>query len=466
MATYIIVDKDKSPLEPSEVHAGDTIEVAEGDVFVVDPSVEDDITFVTPGGAPTGFEVVFNESTGNDFKLKFEEGTEPAITIADDVNLSKVDIDAKEAEETNLSVGDNVTFGKFEGSTTGADSITIGDGFTTDEDWKTEGGDDSIVVGDGSTFKNIDTGEGDDTIHLGHDSTVANVTGGKGGDTLYFGDNLTANDIKGEDGNDTVYIGKNADANKVDGGSGADSYTTASPDVDSSNMESTAVVCFAAGTRIATPEGPRAVETLGCGDLVVTLDHGAQKVLWVLQDEQRLQGVPRDARPVLIRAGALGPGRPGCDLVVSPQHRVLVGGQGQLQAQFGKEVLVPAKALTGLRGIRTMMGKTRITWVHLACAGHEIVESCGALSETVWLGPMALRAIHPHERRRLYTIFGLHAPRGAALNGPPARPCLTVGAVRRQLDARSGAAPACPRERNRAKERGAGAPPVRQSALG
>ncbi|TNF23181.1 MAG: hypothetical protein EP318_01145, partial [Rhodobacteraceae bacterium] len=413
MATYIIVDKNKSPLEPDEIPAGATITVADGDVYIMDPSIAHDVTFDATSNPPVEFEVVFNDSNANIVKVNFTGDTVPSITVADDTSLPDVDLMGTNSSGMNLAAGDNVTLGKYFGSASGADNILIGDGFSTDQDWNTLGG--------------------DDTVRIGHDATLKHFKTGEGNDSLYFGDNLTGGDLATETGDDTVYLGKNADVSKVDGGSDTDSYTTASPDVGSSNMESTAVVCFAAGTRIATPAGPRAVETLGCGDLVVTLDHGAQKVLWVLQDEQPRQGVPREARPVLIRAGALGAGRPGCDLVVSPQHRVLVGGQGQLQAQFGTEVLVPAKALTGLPGTRAMMGKTRITRVHFAFAGHEIVEASGALSESVWLGPMALRAIAPPERRRLYGIYGTRAPRGAALNGPPARPCLTVGAVRRQL---------------------------------
>ena len=41
------------------------------------------------------------------------------------------------------------------------------------------------------------------------------------------------------------------------------------------------VVCFTTGTLIATPEGDCAVEALQVGDLVSTVDRGAQPILWI-----------------------------------------------------------------------------------------------------------------------------------------------------------------------------------------
>ena len=46
------------------------------------------------------------------------------------------------------------------------------------------------------------------------------------------------------------------------------------------NFASPAPVCFLEGTLIATPTGPRAVETLQQGDLVVTADGQMLPVLW------------------------------------------------------------------------------------------------------------------------------------------------------------------------------------------
>ena len=193
------------------------------------------------------------------------------------------------------------------------------------------------------------------------------------------------------------------------------------------------IPCYAPGTMIDTAQGPRAVETLQVGDLVMTLDHGPQPIRWVRSGEVPLEDAEVDAKPVLIAAGALGGKLPAHDLIVSPQHRILVGGHRQLQGQFATEAFAPAKSLTTLRGIRHMKGKTKITWVHFACERHEVVTANGCLSESLLLGTMVVTGMTAAERQSVSDIFGPAPTPEAALNGPPARECLTVGTVRRQL---------------------------------
>ncbi len=197
------------------------------------------------------------------------------------------------------------------------------------------------------------------------------------------------------------------------------------------------IPCYAPGTMIYTPDGQRAVETLQVGELIRTLDNGPQTIRWVRSGDQPLGEVENDAKPVLITAGALGAGLPMQDMIVSPQHRILVGGGGQLQDRFETEAFAPAKSLTSLPGIRHMKGKRKITWVHFACDRHEIVTANGCLSESLLLGPMVLNGLTSMERQALNNIFGAPPASDAALNGPAARECLMVGAVRRRLQERS-----------------------------
>lgn len=79
-------------------------------------------------------------------------------------------------------------------------------------------------------------------------------------------------------------------------------------------------ICFVAGTLIETADGPRPVEALQPGDLVLTRDHGLQPLVWVGQsqiDAARLDSCP-NLRPIVIEPGALGRGLPQRPLTVSP----------------------------------------------------------------------------------------------------------------------------------------------------
>lgn len=105
--------------------------------------------------------------------------------------------------------------------------------------------------------------------------------------------------------------------------------------------------CFTPGTMIRTPEGLRAVETLQVGDLVETFDHGPQPIRWIGSSDVgpfRMALSP-GFRPVRICKGAFGNGRPERDLVVSPQHRVLLEGW-RAELLYGEvQVLIAAAHL-------------------------------------------------------------------------------------------------------------------------
>lgn len=193
-----------------------------------------------------------------------------------------------------------------------------------------------------------------------------------------------------------------------------------------SNTNAGTVPCYALGTLIMTPQGPRPVEALRAGDMVVTRDRGAAKVRWVRQGIEAM-GEPDGPRaPILIKRGALGAACPSSrDLIVSPHHRILIGGARRLAGYAGPECFAPAKALTGLPGIRRMRGKARVTWVHFALDTHEIVSAEGCLSESLLLGPMVMNGLSGLQKRAITAIFG-PAPINGIVNGPLARDCLTV----------------------------------------
>ena len=156
--------------------------------------------------------------------------------------------------------------------------------------------------------------------------------------------------------------------------------------------------CFAAGTLIEAEGGPRPVETLRAGDLVLTADHGLQPVRWAGQ--RAVTGRDQMA-PILIRAGALGNYR---DMRVSPQHRMLVA-DWRAEMYFARtQVLVAAKHLVNGTTIRPAPCD-RITYVHLAFDRHEVIFAEGCPTESLHLAAESLAALGPAALAELRAIF-------------------------------------------------------------
>jgi hypothetical protein len=167
------------------------------------------------------------------------------------------------------------------------------------------------------------------------------------------------------------------------------------------------VICFTPGTRLATPHGPRLIETLRDGELILTKDNGPQPVLW--RGERRLSGARLHAqpglRPVRLSGGVLGQGRPDADLLVSPHHRLLVQGAAA-QALFGSpEVLVRADALVNGHSIRVERAPRELRYVHVLLAQHDIVWANGLETESFHPAQADLRLIAPAEREALLRLM-------------------------------------------------------------
>ncbi|PVA10009.1 hemolysin [Pelagivirga sediminicola] len=176
---------------------------------------------------------------------------------------------------------------------------------------------------------------------------------------------------------------------------------------DDSDEPPYVVPCFTVGTMILTPDGLRAIENLTVGDLVVTRDNGPQPIRWI--GTRKLDKIDLELRPNLypirIKANALGDNIPNVDLVVSPQHRMLVRSV-IAERMFGTpEVLVAAKQLLQLDGVDAEVNLTDVTYVHILLDQHEVVMANGAPAETLYLGSMALQAVGSAASTKIQTLF-------------------------------------------------------------
>jgi hypothetical protein len=137
-------------------------------------------------------------------------------------------------------------------------------------------------------------------------------------------------------------------------------------------LSSTAPVCFARGTCIATPDGDAAIEDLNKGDLVLTASGNSRPVVWIghRRADCSRHPDPRRVWPILIQAAAFGPGLPARDLRVSPQHGI-----------FAEGVLIPAKVLVNGTTIRQEKVAS-IEYFHVELESHDILLADGLPAES------------------------------------------------------------------------------------
>jgi Hint domain len=166
------------------------------------------------------------------------------------------------------------------------------------------------------------------------------------------------------------------------------------------------VACFTPGTMIATPRGEVPVQTLRIGDKIVTRDNGIQDIAWtgarklnwaVLQANPHLQ-------PVLVTKGSLGNGLPESDILVSPNHRLLVANDRTALHFNEREVLVAAKHLVGARGVH-MVESIGTTYIHFMFAKHEVVLSDGVWTESFQPADKALKGMGNSQRSEILELF-------------------------------------------------------------
>jgi hypothetical protein len=133
------------------------------------------------------------------------------------------------------------------------------------------------------------------------------------------------------------------------------------------------IICFMPGTRIRTPAGDRIVEAFKPGDLVLTSNGIPAPVRWVgRQTVSRIFGDPLRVLPIRIKSGALGDNMPVRDLLLSPDHALLIDG-----------VLVQAGALVnGTSVVRERDVPEIYTYYHIELDDHSLVLADGVPAET------------------------------------------------------------------------------------
>ena len=292
----------------------------------------------------------------------------------------------------------------------GNDTILGGEG---DDTIFGQGGNDSLDGGEGDD--QIEGGDGQDTITSGGGNDRAE--GGQGSDLF----NFTSG------GNHTIVGGEDADGTDVDvlnlSGLDRSQYTLTKTGPESGTIEfrdadgnvtgtttyseiEEVVICFTPGTTIATRRGEIPVQQIKVGDLVVTRDNGMQPVRWVGRRNLGRDNLLRTPgfNPVRIKAGAFGEGVPQRDMMVSPNHRMLVASETAEVMFSEREVLVAAKHLVGLDGVDTVT-PDKVSYIHMLFDNHEVVFADGTWAESFQPGAHSMAGIQSDQRSEILSLF-------------------------------------------------------------
>ena len=281
------------------------------------------------------------------------------------------------------------------------------------------GGNDSDTLLGGQGDDSLDGGRGIDSIDGGADRDIIYVSSAEEGAGDFVTGNNTGDDFDtldlsgvGQEDVDWRLVNVRDDddgarpSNGIDGTveflNGAGEVTGT---MDFENIEEI-VPCFTPGTLIATPEGERLVEDLKPGDRVITRDNGIQRIRWTGRKDLTGHDLARQPhlRPVLIQKGALGRNLPEHDLLVSPNHRVLVNNDKTALYFEETEVLAAAKHLTGLDRVDEV-GTLGVAYIHIMFDRHEVVLSNGAWTESFQPGDYSLRGIGAAQRQEILDLF-------------------------------------------------------------
>jgi autotransporter-associated beta strand protein/autotransporter passenger strand-loop-strand repeat protein len=133
------------------------------------------------------------------------------------------------------------------------------------------------------------------------------------------------------------------------------------------------LACYCRGTLITSEHGDVAVEDLRVGDLLMTVDGSAKPVVWIGRSTVKARFAdPVRSYPIRIKAGALGENVPSRDLLLSPDHALLV-----------EDVLIHAGALVNGTSIsRERAVPETFVYYHVELNDHSLILAENTPAET------------------------------------------------------------------------------------
>ena len=326
------------------------------------------------GGQRFGFNsnVTYTAFDGTSTRLgafDFTVNTHPVVTLYDLGLGNTLDLSGFTADTTETV---DLNAGAF--SSVAGLVNNVGIAFSTRIDTAQGGGGHSTFIANGNA----------DTINGGTDATSAANTA----NTVRFAGNMATYTLA-RDAQGVVTATKNAATSTL--------TNIQSLQFADQTLSTASLACFAAGTRLLTARGEVDVAALAVGDRVMTLSGtGAslKPVRWIGSTRVVLDRHPDPWRacPVRILAGAFADNVPHADLLLSPDHALLIDG-----------ALIPAHLLTNGTTIRRDPAKGVVRYFHVELDRHDILLAEGLAAESyldtgnrgMFDSEDGLRALHP-----------------------------------------------------------------------
>lgn len=140
------------------------------------------------------------------------------------------------------------------------------------------------------------------------------------------------------------------------------------------------------------------------GDLVVTRSNGLQPVQMVWKRKLRKAQIERhpELAPVRLRTRAVGPMMPQRDVMVAPDHRLLIPGFRLAGVEDAQSVLIEAAKIAGMSdSVERVTDLDHVTYYQLVFDSHQVITANGLPVESFLPDAAAVQALGGEMREAL-----------------------------------------------------------------
>lgn len=197
--------------------------------------------------------------------------------------------------------------------------------------------------------------------------------------------------------------------------------TVATKISEADTVRNAGVTGLCAGANLRTPCGPRRVEFLRVGDLVVTRDNGLQPVrmVWTRTVTEAEIAADPSLAPIVLRTRAIGPMMPQRDVSVGSAHRLLIPGWRLEDEADTDACLVPARDISDLSdSIFVDRAPDEVTFYNIVFDEHQVFCANGLPVESFFPTKKSLADVPRSVRDELRKTFPELDPKFADYPAP------------------------------------------------